>query len=219
MPAQTPGQNRTLGRPPGGGKSSQEAREALLDAAERSLVARGYRASTMAAIAQEAGCTRTIIYRHFATRDELLVALVTRATGRHIATIFEHFDGGDDLATMITEALVVVATELARDPIFAVLAEQSEHVSAADFFAGATSLNAIVEALITAQLDTGKGGLRRGLRPSDAAHHLVVSAVGLLRGVVPGSGDPNLVRRYVRVLVLPALLQDPPLPEAVFPPL
>ncbi len=203
----------------GGGKSSHEARESLLDAAERSLVARGYRASTMSAIARDAGCTRTIIYRHFATRDELLVALVTRATGRHVATIFEHFGGGDDLATMITEALVVVATDLARDPIFGVLSEQSEQVSAADFFAGATSLNAIVESLITAQIDAGNGVLRHGVRPTDAAHHLVVAAICLLRGVVPGSGDPDLVRRYVRVFVLPALLHDPPSPEAVFPPL
>ncbi|CPW64336.1 Probable transcriptional regulator%2C TetR family [Mycobacteroides abscessus] len=41
-------------------------------------------------------------------------------------------------------------------------------------------------------------------------------ALSLLLGLIPGTDNPEQVRRYVRVFVLPTLLADPPQPEAVF---
>lgn len=54
--------------------------EAILDAAER-LLARHAQAS-IAAVAGEAGVSRVTVYAHFATREDLLEALVERAVER-----------------------------------------------------------------------------------------------------------------------------------------
>jgi TetR/AcrR family transcriptional regulator, mexCD-oprJ operon repressor len=54
--------------------------EAILDAAER-LLARGSQA-TIVAVANEAGVSRVTVYAHFATREELLEAVVERAVQR-----------------------------------------------------------------------------------------------------------------------------------------
>ena len=54
-------------------------RDALLDAAEGELLAVGPEALSLRRIARQCGVSQTAPYRHFATRDGLLVALATRA--------------------------------------------------------------------------------------------------------------------------------------------
>lgn len=208
---------RSRGRPRGGGNAADQAREALLDAAERCLLARGPRAATMDAIAREAGYTRTIVYRHFATRDELIQAMVTRLAMRHMAALFQRLDPSTDFADRVAETFVVLATELTKEPIFALLWDRSGGEQVVDFVAGNTAVPSLVESVLTAQ-QSRKTVLRAGLRPIDAAHYLIVSAISLLRGGVPGSDDADQVRRFVKVFVLPGLLAEPPPVEAVFEP-
>lgn len=172
----------------------------------------------MDAIAREAGYSRTIIYRHFGSRDELIQAMVMRLAMRHMAALFQRFDPSADFADRVTETFVVLATEFTKEPIFALLWERGGEERVVDYVAGTTAVPALVESVLTAQ-QARKAVLRDGLRPIDAAHYLIVSAISLLRGGVPGSGDADQVRRFVRVFVLPGLLAEPPPVEAVFAPL
>lgn len=59
--------------------------EAILDAAERLLERRV--PATIAAVAAEAGVSRVTVYAHFATREDLLTALVERAVERASADL------------------------------------------------------------------------------------------------------------------------------------
>jgi AcrR family transcriptional regulator len=59
--------------------------EAILDAAERLLERRA--AATIAAVATEAGLSRVTVYAHFATREDLLAALVERNVRGAIAAL------------------------------------------------------------------------------------------------------------------------------------
>jgi TetR/AcrR family transcriptional repressor of mexCD-oprJ operon len=59
--------------------------EAIVDAAER-LLERGA-AATIVAVAGEAGVSRVTVYAHFATREQLLEALVERAVQRTNAAL------------------------------------------------------------------------------------------------------------------------------------
>lgn len=210
---------RSRGRPHGGGNTADESCEALLDAAERSLLHRGYRASTMEAIAREAGYTRTIIYRHFATRDELMDAVMMRRAAKLSSKLFRRQSAGADVAGKLTDAVVVVVTEVVHDPICMILTEQTEKGTIANLPARMSLAAGIEAMLVGLQHGRGKPFLRNGLRPVDAAHFLITSTLGILAGLVPGSEDADQIRRYVRVFILPSILADAPPVEAVFEPL
>ncbi|OBG30709.1 TetR/AcrR family transcriptional regulator [Mycolicibacter heraklionensis] len=207
---------RRRGRPPGGGNPPEHARELLLDAAERSFARRGYRASTMQVIAREAGYTRAVIYRHFATRDELLDALVVRVAGRKIAEITARLHPATDPGTLVTESLVIVATEVGQDPLLRVISEHTDEGNVAALIARSATLGELLAGLYELGFRQAAARLRPGLRSRDAARFVLSTALGLLLHLIPGVQDADQVRRYVRVFVLPALLADPPPAGPVF---
>jgi len=68
-------------------------REALLDAADRA-VQRDGPATSMAAVAAEAGITKPILYRHFGDKHGLVAALTERHTARLLETLREALASG-----------------------------------------------------------------------------------------------------------------------------
>ena len=63
-----------------------QRREQLISVATKLFAERGYEATTTAAIAEAAGVTEPILYRHFASKQELFVAIVremSELTMRH----------------------------------------------------------------------------------------------------------------------------------------
>ena len=81
--------------------SPEERRVLLLEAAVRTFGRLGYDACRMEDIAKEAGVAKGLLYRHFASKDELFTALMQ--------------DRGDDFARRLTERLAAV-TERSTDP-------------------------------------------------------------------------------------------------------
>ncbi|MEZ0366200.1 TetR/AcrR family transcriptional regulator [Mycobacterium sp. pUA109] len=209
---------RGRGRPPGGGNPPEHARELLLDAAERAFAQRGYRASTMQVIAREAGYTRAVIYRHFATRNELLDALVVRVARRKMADIATRMPPAADPGELVTESLVIVATEVGHDPLLRVISEHTDEGNVAALIARSATLSQVLAGQFEIGFHQAGDYLRAGLRPADAARFVLSVALGLLLGLIPGVDDADQVRRYVRVFVLPALVADPPPATPVFTP-
>lgn len=62
-------------------------REQLLDAAERVLLERGLRATTVADVASTAGVAKGTMYLYFRSRDELLAGLRSRYLERSLAVL------------------------------------------------------------------------------------------------------------------------------------
>ena len=65
--------------------ASSDARDRLLDAAERLLAAEGGAALTTRRIAAEAGVNHGLVHYHFGTVDDLIAALAERFAGRLVA--------------------------------------------------------------------------------------------------------------------------------------
>lgn len=207
---------RSRGRPVGGGKTAEQARAALLDAAEELILDRGFGASTMESIAARAGYSRAAMYQHFPNRQKLLEALVRRKTGVHQAQIVTRLPETSDLATLLVESLVIVSTELIHDPLLMTLSEQTEDGTMAHLIANVSGLPEQIEQLVGALAEHAGSVLRPGLAPGDIATYLLTTALGLLLGIVPGSDDPDTARRYLQTFVMPAILADPPPPGPVF---
>src|SRR6266699_3389593 len=74
-----------------------ERRDALLDAAVALVTSRDLSAVSMEAVAERAGVSRPLVYKHFANRGELLAAVYQRE-----AAVLH-----DDLATTVRQATTV----------------------------------------------------------------------------------------------------------------
>ncbi len=74
---------------------------ALLDAAHALLVERPDAPPTLAAVGARAGLARSSVYQYFASRDDLLAALVTEVFPRWSTTVQEAMDEADDPAEQV----------------------------------------------------------------------------------------------------------------------
>jgi AcrR family transcriptional regulator len=188
-----------------------------MDAAERSILRRGFPASTMEIIAGEAGYSRSAMYQHFPSRRFLLEALVRRKTHKHQLEIASRLPENAGLADILVESLVIVATELIHDPLLQTLSDQTDEGTVAHVIANDPQLPELIEQLVGAMQDGEQGGqVRAGLRPGDVGKFIVTTALSMLLRVIPQIDDPDTARRYVQTFVLPALLADPPPPLYVF---
>jgi TetR/AcrR family transcriptional regulator len=83
----------------GSGSRSQRRKErtanAIRDAAERLFIARGYSATTMEDLAEEADVAVGSIYAHFASKEGVYTALIDRALELDKRYCDEGFDAGD----------------------------------------------------------------------------------------------------------------------------
>lgn len=96
-----------------------ERRELLLDAARARFARHGFHGAATAAIARDAGCSEPILYRHFASKRDLLLAVLEREVGGRVA-------GGRAIAPPegadVAAALPVVLRARLEDPEMAVTA-------------------------------------------------------------------------------------------------
>jgi AcrR family transcriptional regulator len=74
----------------------EETREQVLAAAARVFAARGFHATSLDAIAEEAGFSRGAVYYNFADKDELFLELLDRRCAERSQDLREVFAGTDD---------------------------------------------------------------------------------------------------------------------------
>ena len=216
-PVDKPGRPRGRGLPAGGGNNAEAARTVLMDAAEKSILVRGFQASTMELIAQEAGYSRAAMYRHFPNRRALLESLVRRKTLRCQQEIALRLPENAGTATILVESLVIVATELIHDPVLKTLSQHSDEGTVAHLVANDPALPHLVEQLVEMMaVDDSDSRLRTGVPLRDIGRFITSTAITMLLGVVPDIDKVDTARRYVETFVLPAILEHPPAPGPVF---
>lgn len=101
------------------------ARQRLLEAAARCIGRDGIAASSMAAIAAEAGVSRQTVYRYFQGRDELVLRAIRAASEGVRTKIAQHIRALADPADMIVETLVLGLSELQNDPVLSAISDLS----------------------------------------------------------------------------------------------
>ena len=93
-------------------------REAMLDAAHELVVAHGWSAVRMGAIASRVGVSRQTLHAEFGTKDALGQALVLRVTDRFLAGVGEALaPHGDRLAEAVTAAVTYTLRGTSTDPL------------------------------------------------------------------------------------------------------
>jgi TetR/AcrR family transcriptional regulator, repressor for neighboring sulfatase len=128
----------------------KEVREALLDAAQKLIAARGPARVTLREIADEAGVNFGLVYQYLGTRDELLREVYQRVTQRS-ATRFEPIE---KLPDAVAAMMSVPDDSIARIMAWAIL----DGDYPADVFGRSPALEHIAEVI---------AGHRNGGRPSE----------------------------------------------------
>lgn len=78
-------------------------RKAILEAAKRLFVSRGYSASSMDAIAAEAGVSKLTVYSHFTDKETLFAAAVTAKCEEQLPALFFEFNAATPIhSTLLT---------------------------------------------------------------------------------------------------------------------
>ncbi|MBL8764236.1 MAG: TetR/AcrR family transcriptional regulator [Phycisphaerae bacterium] len=84
---------------------AEKRRELLLDAAAVVFASYGYSGATTAQLAKAAGVTEPIIYRHFASKRDLFIALIQRTGAATIRLWETNLRGATDPADRLTRLL------------------------------------------------------------------------------------------------------------------
>ena len=162
------------------------ARQRLFEATARCIAREGIAATTVAAIAAEAGVSRQTVYRYFAGRDELVLRSVLAAAQGYGAKVDRHIRGFADPADMFVEGLVFGLTELRNDPVLSAMSDPSR-------------LDTSVTSLIT-----GRGGVeyvRERFTPA-------IDAVGWSKAEAD-SGLELILRIFLSLIVSPSPERSP----------
>jgi AcrR family transcriptional regulator len=89
----------------------------ILDAALHEYLAHGFRRTSVDDVARRAGTGRATVYRRFATKDELVQAVLMRETRRFFADIADATKQVPDLADRLVEGFVVGLRNARTQPL------------------------------------------------------------------------------------------------------
>jgi AcrR family transcriptional regulator len=182
-----------------------QRREQLIDVATKLFAKSGYEATTTAAIADAAGVTEPILYRHFKSKQELFVAIVREVSMHTLrqwqALIADITDPAEKLRAIsaampehmkrLSDYYHVLhgALGTSRDKkVMAVLREHYQQIE--DFFSKIVA-------------DGQKnGGFRREVAPKAAAWQFIFAGIGYaMISLNLGGTDKELTREVIESLV------------------
>ncbi|HEX8524552.1 MAG TPA: TetR/AcrR family transcriptional regulator [Tepidisphaeraceae bacterium] len=158
-----------------------QRRQQLMDVASKLFAKHGYEATTTAAIAEAAGVTEPILYRHFESKQEMFIAIVKAMSAQTMQHWQELIRGIDDPAQQIrrisaelpehmnqlADAYRVLHGALATSRDKKVLSVVKEHYTDIEQF-----FSKIVR-------DGQKiGNFRRDVQPKTAAWQLIMTGIG-----------------------------------------
>jgi AcrR family transcriptional regulator len=200
-----------MSRRPGVVPQDSEAAQAhFIDAAEACFERYGVVKTTMEDIAKMAGVSRPTVYRHFADRDRLILAVVMRRAGSLIGKAQAYIRRYDTFEDQLVEGLLFLVKTGRKDP-FVRLLVSPEHLDLAQQVFGAT--DAVVD-LTQAMWEpilaeaAARGELNPDLDVREIARWLTHVEL-ILVGRFDLATDDDVIRRMLRTFLAPAFLPAP----------
>ena len=95
----------------------EEARRRILDAAGRCIVRRGNTQFRMGEVADEAGVSRSTVYRYFPGRDDVLLGLVLMRIDHALAELVRSLPAPDDPVRSVPEMILARVESVDGNPL------------------------------------------------------------------------------------------------------
>lgn len=181
-------------------------RQLLLNAAARAFAEQGIEVS-IAEIAQRAGIGKGTVFRHFATKDELVAAIMGEMLDSLVAVGVRLADAADPAAALL-EFMTTGIELLARDRGLCDVVGRPA-LQHADVRAGIGRLSDVVETL------TDRARRQGAVRQDITGQDIVLLLGGVHQTAAPlERSQPQLWRRYLRLVFDGILARSaPPLPH------
>lgn len=188
-------------------QDSEAAQTHFIDAAEICFERYGVMKTTMEDIAKMAGVSRPTVYRHFADRDSLILAVVMRRARSLISKAQAVIRRHERFEDRLVEGLLFLVKTGRQDPFVRILVSP-EHLDMAQQILGAT--DAVVD--LTQEmwgpiLDEAaeRGELAPGLDEREIARWITHVEL-ILVGRFDLATDDDEIRRMLRTFLVPAFL-------------
>ena len=123
----------------------EEARRRILDAAGRCIVRRGNTQFRVGEVADEAGVSRSTVYRYFPGRDDVLLGLILMRVDNALGELVRSLAAPDDPVRSVPEMVLARVQSVDGDPL-------NEALFAAQSTAVATALEKGSEPIVELQL-------------------------------------------------------------------
>lgn len=188
------------------GPDTDEVGVRILDAALAEYLAHGFRRTSVDDVARRAGIGRATVYRRFATRDELVQAVLARETSTFFAGIVAATKELPTAAEQLVEGFVVGLRDARAQPLLQrMLIDEPEMSIPFLTTQGGTALAIMREFLLRHFLAGAR--TKSGARPTEIAEILARLCISLV--LTPETGLPvctdeearETARRYLAPLV------------------
>ncbi len=191
-------------------QDSEAAQAHFIDAAEACFERYGVVKTTMEDIAKMAGVSRPTVYRHFADRDRLILAVIMRRAASLIGKAQAFIRRHERFEDQLVEGLLFLVKTGRKDPFVRILVSP-EHLDMAQQVLGAT--DAVID-LTQAMWEPilGEAAARGELNPEldfrEIARWLTHVEL-ILVGRFDLAADDDDIRRMLRTFLAPAFLAAP----------
>ena len=191
--------------------SAEAANALVLDGAERAFGRLGFERATIDDIADEAGVSRSLVYRHFGSRDEILTGVIGRITDALTADLAHRLDTAQSLGDFIEDAMVHVVVMVRSDPSLVAVFSDGGRAAAGRVVGTGGDIKDRARRFARSILDAAgperATQLREDVELDAAVDHLVLIGLALIQGFGPVSDDPELLRHYLSTFVVPSLVR------------
>ena len=181
-----------------------QTRTILLAAGETCFERNGVAATTMEHVADEAGVTRMTLYRHFSSRDELLVLVLLEIWERESTKLAVIIERQPDVASMLVEGASYFVATIASRPFLLDLV-RSEGPGGWGTLEGAHLLSDTFGDYLRPYVAAHRREFRATI---DDTIEWLMRQVLLLLTVSPRRGlTPKEVRRQARTFIVPSVVR------------
>jgi AcrR family transcriptional regulator len=179
----------------------------IVAAADSCFARFGVAKTTMDDVARAAGVSRPTVYRHFATRNDLLVAVVAERTRAQLDRAAALIEPRDSVAEKVSDGLVHLVGDGLTDPVTRMLVDPQAvegHDGLTDGFHRATELAAQLWRPVL-ERGQGDGEVDPDLDLDELVTWFTVVSLILTGRMARGDTDAEAHRRTVETFVVPAL--------------
>lgn len=181
------------------------AEQRILDAALGRFTEHGVGATTMSAIARDAGISREWLYRHFRNRDAVVIAVTTREVSSLIEGLAKSVENAPSVEAMVTEAFAYAVDFLrAHGLLQRVLSGEPEIARAVLLEPDGSVLATAVDVSVAYLMAVSPIAEADAVEVAETLVRLVLAIIVAPYGRLE-LNEPTALRHYIRGVVAPML--------------